>query len=471
MSNIDHSSIFASKFNIGDIGPANPGSLHIKDSIDGKGRVALGSDATLSPVGGDDKFYDFSNTITDFSTGTNWNIFRRLLNVNSLADYSGFIASDYLTIQTDPTNSKNYFSIEGFFSETDHKGSGIVTAIFGGGSISANLSNAAIPQQDGFDVYSLNSASGSIGFNTGLFVFTGASAGSILNANYSIFVEAPLTGGTCANNYGLFIYDQSGLAADANTWSIFAFENKSFLGGALGVGKGNPTGPKSPRGDLEIGSKVPTTLMVMSNDTCSQPFTTYADADVFLTMEQNSGASGGVHIRSFIGEDSNPFTLDAYLGSSTPASAAISLWGSKTDGATGNVDLANTEKVIDIGNNGNPALTIYGGLSSKFYGRILSAQGANVSSSNDLALGFDGNFFIVTGNVQINAITTTGWTPGSFIILEFSGTPTIKHNTAGGAGTAKIFLAGSSDFVAASNSILTLMFDGTQWQEISRKAP
>lgn len=104
-----------------------------------------------------------------------------------------------------------------------------------------------------------------------------------------------------------------------------------------------------------------------------------------------------------------------------------------------------------------------------FTARVLTAKGADVVAANDLTLGADGNTFIITGNTQVNAITTSGWSAGSRIILIFTGTPTVKHNTAGGAGTAVLFLNGSLDLVAANNTVLDIVFDGTQWQEVSRK--
>lgn len=102
-------------------------------------------------------------------------------------------------------------------------------------------------------------------------------------------------------------------------------------------------------------------------------------------------------------------------------------------------------------------------------GRFEEKKGADVVAANDLTLGLDGNFFVITGNTQINAITTANWQAGSKVTLLFTGTPTVKHNTAGGAGTAVLFLAGSADLVAANNTILGLIYDGTQWQETFRK--
>lgn len=95
----------------------------------------------------------------------------------------------------------------------------------------------------------------------------------------------------------------------------------------------------------------------------------------------------------------------------------------------------------------------------------------SVASAGDLTLAPTGRAFSITGTTTINAITTTGWLAGSVIVLVFTGVLTVKHNTAGGGGTAKIFLSGSADFATANNSVLVLVYDSTQWQEMSRKAP
>lgn len=103
-------------------------------------------------------------------------------------------------------------------------------------------------------------------------------------------------------------------------------------------------------------------------------------------------------------------------------------------------------------------------------GRVLQSKGADVAAANDLTLGLDGNTFSITGNTQINAITTDNWIAGAHITLIFTGTPTVKHNTAGGAGTATLLLSGSADLVAANNTVLGLVYDGTNFQETFRKA-
>lgn len=99
-------------------------------------------------------------------------------------------------------------------------------------------------------------------------------------------------------------------------------------------------------------------------------------------------------------------------------------------------------------------------------GRILGAQGADIASANDITLGNDGNYFDITGAVQIETISATGWTAGAIIVLQFDANPVVKHNTAG-AG-AVLLLSGAGDFNATAGDTLTLVYDGTAWREVSR---
>lgn len=122
----------------------------------------------------------------------------------------------------------------------------------------------------------------------------------------------------------------------------------------------------------------------------------------------------------------------------------------------------------------NSNLLTFSGGNYVFDGRVRGSQGADVASANDLTLGNDGNTFEITGTTQINAITTTGWANGNVVTLIFTSTPTVKDNTAGGANTAVILLAGSVDFAATADDTLTLVLSemgGTQaWREQSRSA-
>lgn len=101
--------------------------------------------------------------------------------------------------------------------------------------------------------------------------------------------------------------------------------------------------------------------------------------------------------------------------------------------------------------------------------QILGGKGADIVAANNLAIGTDGNYFVVTGNTEIRHLSTTGWTAGSVIYLQFSGTPLIRDEFAApGVGYAQLQLSGNSDFQASANDTLSLAYDGTTWRELAR---
>lgn len=178
--------------------------------------------------------------------------------------------------------------------------------------------------------------------------------------------------------------------------------------------------------------------------------------NIYNKARNGTALTAGAHVKAIdididglAGDDSTSFMTGIYLTSAD---------------TTGSIN----NKAIDIHGTWDWAIdTDYSTSPVRFGGRV-HGKSASITAANDLTLGA-ANLNLVSGNTQINGIVTTGWQAGSEVTLIFSGTPTVKHNT-GSAGTAKIFLAGSADFVAAANSVLKLVYDGTQWQEISRKA-
>lgn len=101
--------------------------------------------------------------------------------------------------------------------------------------------------------------------------------------------------------------------------------------------------------------------------------------------------------------------------------------------------------------------------------QILGGKGADIAAANSLALGDDGNYFAVTGATEIHYISTTGWTPGSIIYLQFMSNPIVRDEFgAAPEGFAAIELAADSDFQASSGDILTLAYDAVSWREVTR---
>ncbi len=150
-----------------------------------------------------------------------------------------------------------------------------------------------------------------------------------------------------------------------------------------------------------------------------------------------------------------PTFADALIGAAAPNLDLVMQPGNDSDGIVAIRDYTGTN--IFAANQNRLAMD-----------KRLVYAGDTVSAANDLTLPVTGNFFVVTGTTQINAITTANWGSG-IVILLFSSTPTVKHNTSGGAGTAPIQLDGAADLVAANGTTLVLCYDGANWQEIGRK--
>ena len=104
---------------------------------------------------------------------------------------------------------------------------------------------------------------------------------------------------------------------------------------------------------------------------------------------------------------------------------------------------------------------------SWFNGLVNNVKGADIASAADLTL--TTNSHTITGTTTINAMTILPFIAGTHITLVFSGATTVKHNTAGGAGTAVFKLAGSVDFVTAADTVLGLYYDGTVFQQTFEK--
>jgi hypothetical protein len=143
-------------------------------------------------------------------------------------------------------------------------------------------------------------------------------------------------------------------------------------------------------------------------------------------------------------------------------------------GKEGNFDsAANMDATIDLmpsidetPTNTLSASATYG---ARCYRRLNKSKGADVGSANDMTLGDAGNLFQITGTTQINRITTTGWLSGAEITLKFSSSVTVAHQGAATSGAlARLNLAGAANFSATANDVLKLVYDGTDWFEVSR---
>jgi hypothetical protein len=192
-----------------------------------------------------------------------------------------------------------------------------------------------------------------------------------------------------------------------------------------------------------------------------------AIAGAATTLKNSATNIGAIAIALNTG--TSPVQVGGFFGLMNAAPTLASSAGLIADNGS------TTSDIFVARDNGTAIFTIADGGSVTLSGRLLAKQGADVSSANDLTLGSDGSLFEITGTTQINAITTTGFQIGTEVTLLFTSTPTIKHNTAGGASTAVILLTGSSDMVATAGSRIKLFYSelgGTNaWREISRSFP
>lgn len=122
--------------------------------------------------------------------------------------------------------------------------------------------------------------------------------------------------------------------------------------------------------------------------------------------------------------------------------------------------------------NGPYALWVNNGV-SRFDGRVLETQGADVASAINLTLGTDGNTFELTGTTKVDLISNIGWQEGATITLIANESVTIGHGTASSGANITLVLNGGVDYSMTATDTLTLVLgsttaSGQAWFEIMR---
>lgn len=232
------------------------------------------------------------------------------------------------------------------------------------------------------------------------------------------------------------------------------------------------------------GAAQPTPGFRLEADTFVQPITDFLPANNMGILNADDPVQGGMAIGAVttVGGNSAMKFFGLNGDSGTITRPAFEFTAAKSDGGTGIVPFAAAEPIFTINNGAGGVVPVWitagGSLSLgtsstptagldvatdiKVGTRFLQPSAA-ISAANDLTLGA-ANTNIVSGNTQVNAIITTGWTAGSTQVLIFSGAPTIKNNTAGGAGTAPIILDGGADWVGPVT--IQVVYDGTNWRQV-----
>lgn len=105
--------------------------------------------------------------------------------------------------------------------------------------------------------------------------------------------------------------------------------------------------------------------------------------------------------------------------------------------------------------------------------RLLTAKSDTAFVTTDSVITVsNGNFAVVSDSATIGKLyymTTTGWTAGSMLTLYFTGTIVVGHAKPDApANTVPFYLKLTEEFTITDADILTVIYDGTYWREISR---
>lgn len=125
-------------------------------------------------------------------------------------------------------------------------------------------------------------------------------------------------------------------------------------------------------------------------------------------------------------------------------------------------------------NNAAAQLTVSGGNGSD--GSVQAGQRMFFRPYRDTqasasTLTLQGNWSEISGTTTINYITTTGHSIGTAIMLRFAAALTVTHNAAAPpANTAAIRTTTGANITTANRYVLVLVYDGTNWCEVSRAA-
>ncbi len=322
---------------------------------------------------------------------------------------------------------------------------------------------------------------GGVGFDRGFFDPNQSSTGATYHQTNSYNFTVGDGATTSPSATGVFNFGNGNIVL-ANTVDGFVANYHNTMGGSENVVMGRNM---VVRGNSNFSAGTDGTISSTSNYSAS-----FGDAnDVFCTACLTSGFGNDNYVENgfMMGSDNVNGALTAGTGTANLYSNSFILGlQSKTRGsnniAMGTSVIANNTsgKVLAFGDNftATTASSFNVGFSALSFevtaakvrinaSRFEQNEAADVVAANDLVLA-GGNSFTITGNTQINAITTTSWQEGSIVELHLTGTPTLKNNTAGGANTVPLRLAGAVDFTITGYTVLQLQYKDAFWNEVGR---
>jgi hypothetical protein len=140
------------------------------------------------------------------------------------------------------------------------------------------------------------------------------------------------------------------------------------------------------------------------------------------------------------------------------AAAALYIAAAPVGGGAGPVTITNSYALwVDSG-------------TSRFDGRWNLSKVTSISSGGTMTFGAGVYQEITTDGGDVNYITTTGWTAGSFVIMRNNSATTIALNHNAGSvpgGTAALNMTGGAAVTWGVNDCILMMYDGTRWTQIT----
>jgi hypothetical protein len=228
----------AGNVGIGTNTPAHP--LDVIGDTKLGGRMAAGNDGEIGPVGIGDRIFDFSHTITDFSSALNWEPFRSLITLDSPTDLpNSGIYGHLLETRIPFGNVSNYNYVQGPWMAVDAFGDGDIQSLTGATIEAVSIGAGTIADQIGAFVFSAGGNVGGIGGTTivdnrGLYVGSGhfGLAGSVTR-DYSLYIDSPYHERPLDNHYGIYLENQDFGVNDS--FAIYSAGGDSYLNGDLDV--------------------------------------------------------------------------------------------------------------------------------------------------------------------------------------------------------------------------------------------
>lgn len=185
------------------------------------------------------------------------------------------------------------------------------------------------------------------------------------------------------------------------------------------------------------------------------------------------------------GDTSSTADADNILFTKTNASGtdkSTSMWNFDTGNSTGTKDAGPFVFYVAHRETGGSGSGSYANLAASseiirfnpdevYLNRRFCATPASLTAANDLVAGAS-NVSNVSGNTTINGLDAS-WINAMPIILIFSGTLTLKHDTAPGVAFREMLLAGSVDASVVPGCVFTFIYDSVvnKYRETARTFP